>query len=277
MLESTRDTISIHHGANATAEKTTVDTNPQKVLEHSNLLTEYGISKKTIGNTTKLGLEYTQVNDGFDLNNLTNGNVRASNLTNAPSKNEEYYIQSFGDTTGDNIIQTAFTRVNSLSESANVYRRYKINNEWGVWRRLLRNKEELDNLLSTKQDTLVPGDGITIQGNTISATGGATSTVQYFISTYYRAYEHRVETSDGPLLTFSFECYNTAETVSEGALKKDLGAYVLQNKSISNGAISITYDGTTMKLINSAPSENINQHGTFTFYGETVTGGGGES
>ena len=61
----------------------------------------------------------------------------------------------------------------------------------------------------------------------------------------------------------------------EGTLKKDLGAYVPLNKSISNGAISITYDGTTMKLINSAASENINQHATFTFYGETVAGGGG--
>ena len=38
VLESTRNTISIHHGENATAEKTTVDTNPEKVLEHENLI-----------------------------------------------------------------------------------------------------------------------------------------------------------------------------------------------------------------------------------------------
>ena len=38
VLESTRDTISIHHGENGTADKTTVDTNPKKVLEHDNLL-----------------------------------------------------------------------------------------------------------------------------------------------------------------------------------------------------------------------------------------------
>ena len=37
VLESTRDTVTIHHGTNGTAEKTTVDTNPLKVLEHSNL------------------------------------------------------------------------------------------------------------------------------------------------------------------------------------------------------------------------------------------------
>ena len=33
VLESTRDTITIRHATNGTAEKTTVDTNPQKVLE----------------------------------------------------------------------------------------------------------------------------------------------------------------------------------------------------------------------------------------------------
>ena len=38
MLESTRNTVSINHGTNGTDEKTTVDTNPQKVLEHENLI-----------------------------------------------------------------------------------------------------------------------------------------------------------------------------------------------------------------------------------------------
>ena len=40
VLESTRDTITINHGTNGTAEKTTVDTNPQKVLEHENLISD---------------------------------------------------------------------------------------------------------------------------------------------------------------------------------------------------------------------------------------------
>ena len=40
LLESTRDTITINHGTNGTAEKTTVDTNPQKVLEHENLISD---------------------------------------------------------------------------------------------------------------------------------------------------------------------------------------------------------------------------------------------
>ena len=268
LLESTRDTITIHHGENGTAEKTTVDTNPQKVLEHENLITDYGISKTTTVNTTKLGLEYTLVSDRFDLNNLKKGNVRCSNFVNAPKNNTFYFVSA--SEAANNVIQEAIELF-----TPNKYIRRKINGEWSPWREQVVHKSVIDDLLSQKQNTLTAGEGITIQDNVISATGGSTSTVQYFTDSYYRAYEHRVETSDGPLLTFSFECYNTAETVIEGALKKDLGAYVLQNKSISNGAISITNDGTTMKLINSAASENINQHATFTFYGETVAGGGG--
>ena len=196
LLESTRDTITINHGTNGTAEKTTVDTNPQKVLEHENLISD-----------------------------------------------SEYI--TLDHQTGD---ATTHIKTTAL-------------------------KEELTNLHQTKQDTLVAGDGITIEGQTISASGGGseTSTIQYFTSTYFRAYEHRVVTSStGSLLTFSFECYNTAETVIAGTLKKDLEKYVRAGMSISNGALTITNDGTNMKLINSAPSENVNQHATFTFYGNTI-------
>ena len=70
VLESTRNTITISHGTNGTAEKTTVDTNPQKVLEHDNLLTINGISKTTTENVTTIGLK-TIDNYSGDLNELT--------------------------------------------------------------------------------------------------------------------------------------------------------------------------------------------------------------
>ena len=70
VLDSTRNTISIHHGTNGTAEKTTVDTNPKKVLEHENLLTINGISKTTTENVTTIGLK-TIDNYSGDLNELT--------------------------------------------------------------------------------------------------------------------------------------------------------------------------------------------------------------
>ena len=65
-----------------------------------------------------------------------------------------------------------------------------------------------------------------------------------------------------------------------GELKKELQKFLFPNYSISNGAITITMVRTdndfTIKLINSKPSENIeNQQGTFTFYKDTSGGGGG--
>ena len=54
--------------------------------------------------------------------------------------------------------------------------------------------------------------------------------------------------------------------------KETLERYVLPNTSVSNGAITITNDGTNIKLINSAPSENENQQGTFTFLQDRTPG-----
>ena len=60
VLESTRNTVNIQHGTNGTAEKTTVDTNPQKVLEHENLIAGSYLTKTSSGNTTTL-----KVSDDF--------------------------------------------------------------------------------------------------------------------------------------------------------------------------------------------------------------------
>ena len=198
VLESTRNTISIHHGENGTDEKTTVDTNPQKVLEHENLISdsEYITLDHQTGNATS------------------------------------------------HIKTTAL-------------------------------KEELTNLHQTKQDTLVAGEGITIEGQTISATGGATHTIQDFSTNEFDAIKHVVTIGQQELTTFSFDCLDaTAEYVITGELKEELKAYIYPSLTFSNGAISISYDGTNMKLINSAPTENVHQQGTFTFYRPTGGGGG---
>ena len=265
VLESTRNTIAINHGTNGTAEKTTVDTNPQKVLEHSNLLTDYGISKTTTGNNTTLGIEYTRVPDGFDLNDLTTGFIQGTNLVNAPYQNTWFFVEAFTHT--DFSVQKAI----HMGENIPNFARYKANGVWSDWKIQVGDKSVIDALLSQKQDVLTAGKGITIQGNTISATGGggATHTIKFFSDTNFKAYYHRVQTtSEAALTTFSFECYNAAETVLTGELKQQLALYVLPNTSISNSTITISNDGTTMKLINSAPSENVTQYATFTFNGD---------
>ena len=169
VLESTRDTITINHGTNGTAEKTTVDTNPQKVLEHENLISDS---------------EYITLDHQTDVNKT---HIKTAAL------------------------EQAFEELYQVIES-NPY-----------------------------------------------------STIQEFSDTNFKAYLHRVKTSEAVFTTLSFVCYNAAEIVLTGELEQYLKKYVLPNTSISNGAITITNDGTNMKLINSAPSENVIQHATFTF------------
>ena len=198
VIESTRDTITINHGTNGTAEKTTVDTNPQKVLEHENLISdsEYITLEHQTGNATS------------------------------------------------HIKTTAL-------------------------------KEELTNLHQTKQDTLVAGEGITIEGQTISATGTHPNIYQYELEHgKIRVIEHIIfEDEYLTLTTFTFDCApQTSEAVMPEDLKADFEPFFQQGVSISNGAITITNDGTSIKVTNSNSTENVYQQGTFTFY--KSTGGG---
>ena len=343
VIDSTRDTIAIHHGTNGTAEKTTVDTNPKKVLEHTNLLTDYGISKNTTGKTITLGLEYTRVQDGYDLNNLLNGCVRSGNFVNAPEQDTWYFVSAY--TEFQHTVQEAISLTNAKNTT---YRRFKSTGAWGEWREQVGDKSTIDALLSqkeqllestrdtitinhgtnatakkttvdtnpkkvlehenlisdseyitldhqtdvnkthikteslkqelqqlhqTKQDTLTAGEGITIQGQTISYSG-TTSTIQKFTGDGFGAYKHVVQSGGQILTTFVFDCYSgTAEHVITGELKEQLKLYVLSGLTFSNGAITISNDGTNIKLTNSNSTENVYQQGTFTFY--TPAGGGG--
>ena len=309
LLESTRNTISIHHGTNGTAEKTTVDTNPEKVLEHENLLTDYGISKTTSGNTTKLGHEYTKVADNFNLDTLTDGNVRGYNLINSPVPDKWFFVSGFSE--GKYSVQRALTLVDKNNI---VYVRYRDNGVWGKWREQVGDKSVIDALLSQKeqvlestrntvtinhgtngtaekttvdvnfekvQEKLTAGDGITIQGNTISASApveGASVSIQGFSTPdAFNAFKHVVTIEQKTLTTFSFECYTeTAEHVLSGQLKEELGKFIGPGYSASNGALKLTNDGTDIKLINSTPEYHNIQHATFTFYKKTGGGGGGD-
>ena len=177
VIESTRNTISIHHGTNGTAEKTTVDTNPLKVLEHENLIS--------------------------DSNLITLDHQTGENKTHIKTESLEQLLQQISET---------------------IY---------------------------------IP-------------------IINYFSSPDFSAVQNTVSSRNKSVITFSFECYNAAETVITGVLKQQLALYVLPNTSISNSAITISNDGTTMKLINSTPSENVKQHATFTFYYTYEPVGGGE-
>ena len=146
VLESPRNTITIGHGANGTSETTKVDTNPEKVLEHDNLLTYYGISKTKSGNNTTLGIEYTRMahNDTFDLNDLLDGRVRSNKFLNAPRPDTWFFVSSFSESWWY-VIQEATTLVDDKNTT---YRRTKQNNVWGPWREQVGDKSVIDSAIS---------------------------------------------------------------------------------------------------------------------------------
>ena len=67
VLQSTRNTVNIQHGTNGTPEKTNVDTNPQKVLEHTNLRgnTDYVKVTHNTGEETTL-INSEKITDKFN-------------------------------------------------------------------------------------------------------------------------------------------------------------------------------------------------------------------
>ena len=136
-------------------------------------------------------------------------------------------------------------------------------------------KEKLDDLQQNKQDVLTAGTGITIQGNTISASAPTLTFEVFDGGGNFIAFKHDVTDEYYTLTTLSFKCFDAAECEITGELKEELKVAISPNKSISNGAVTISYDGTNMKLINSAPSNEVFQYGTFTFQNYTGGGGGG--
>ena len=296
VIDSTRDTITINHGTNGTAEKTTVDTNPQKVLEHENLVSdseyitldhETDVNKTHI-KTESLKQELQQLHqtkqdtltagDGITIDGQT---ISASGGTHDSQK--EQVIESTRDTitihhgtngtaektTVDTNPQKVLEHENLISDSEYI----TLNHQTGenvTHIKTAKLKEELTNLHQTKQDTLVAGSGITIQGNTISASGGgATTTIEKYFpyGQHFKAFKQVVTNVDNTFVTVTFDCDpQFTEQVLLGVIKEDLEKFVGANMTVSNGAISITNDGTTMKLIKAAGSQNVNQQGTFTFF-----------
>ena len=188
VLQSTRNTITIHHGTNGTAEKTSVDTNPQKVLEHENLISD-----------------------------------------------SEYITLSHQTDEATTHIQTAAL------------------------------KEQLDGLSHALQQ---------LYQEISSIGGGSTSTIDYVHSEAgkYQYFKHVVTDALRTFVTFTFDCEPTfTECELIGNKKHDLEKFVKTNMTVSNGAVSLTNDGTHMKLIKSGGSQNVNQQGTFTFLGGDST------
>ena len=155
-VESTDSTITVEKSDDGTVN---LKTNPKKVLQHENLLTDYGISKTSPGNTTKLGLEYSLVPNGFDLNNFTNGRIRGENLKNRPTNSPWFFVKAYSGSA--NGVQDAVTLFDDKNTS---FRRYKKDGVWKPWREQVGDKSIIDDLLAKKQSKLTNNTSIAVNG-----------------------------------------------------------------------------------------------------------------
>lgn len=170
VLESTRDTITINHGTNGTAEKTTVDTNPQKVLEHENLKTGDGLTTSFNTDETTIRFKATYKPPQTNLNTLGEGVIRGNGF-------------SIDQVPGGNQVNSAAYVTIRISEERKVqfysglehgiirlYYRFIINDEVTEWKQMVGDSGELNNQLAQKQNKLTAMDGISITGDSIHLT-----------------------------------------------------------------------------------------------------------
>ena len=115
VLQSTRNTINIIHGTNGTDEKTTVDTNPQKVLEHDNLIAGTYLTKTSSGNTTTLKVSDDFVSIVNGKQNTIQGSMSVG-ITNGNWLRQCFYYRKVYNVSGG----VLKTHVKSIAPNTNV-------------------------------------------------------------------------------------------------------------------------------------------------------------
>ena len=300
VLESTRNTISINHGTNGTAEKTTVDTNPQKVLEHENLVSdsEYiTLQHQTGTNSTHIKTESLKqelqqlhqtkqdtltAGDGITIQGNTisaTGGEHDSQKEQVIESTRATITINHGTngtaekTTVDTNPKKVLEHENLISDSEYI----TLDHETDVNKTHIKTeslKQELQQLHQTKQDTLIAGSGITIDGQTISAIGlGLTlGTISYGGEDFSALRQVVKKMSTTIYEIFTFDCKpQFTERELGGNVKRSIERFVRAGMTVSSASLTITNDGTTMKLIKSGASENVYHQGIFTFFNDPNT------
>ena len=207
LLESTRNTVTINHGTNGTDEKTTVDTNPKKVLEHENLKTGDGLTTSFNTDETTIMFKATKKPPETNLNTLGEGVIRGNgfSIDQVPSGNQDHSAAYVTINTSDNIKVQFYIRESGAQHGKiKLYYRFIINGEVTEWEQMVGDSGELDNLLAQKEQVLES------QNNTITINHGTNGTDEKTTvdTNPKKVLEHEnLKTGDG--LTTSF---NTDET-----------------------------------------------------------------
>lgn len=173
VLESTRNTVTISHGTNGTAEKTTVDTNPQKVLEHENLRTGDGLTTSFNTDETTIMFKATKKPPETNLNTLGEGIIRGNgfSIDQVPNESQGEHAAYVTINISDNRkVQFHIRESRFVNETISLYYRFIIHGEVTEWKQMPGDIVELNDQLTQKQNKLTAMDGISITGDSIYLT-----------------------------------------------------------------------------------------------------------
>ena len=170
LLESTRNTVTINHGTNGTDEKTTVDTNPQKVLEHDKLKTGDGLTTSFNTDETTIMFKATKKPPETNLNTLGEGVIRGIgfSIDQVPSGNQAHSAAYVTINTSDDIkVQFYIRESGDHQGKIRLYYRFIINDVVTEWKQMVGDSGELNNQLAQKQDSLQSSASIGVINNTL--------------------------------------------------------------------------------------------------------------
>lgn len=162
-INSTGSTITVSKDENGNVN---LNTNPQKVLEHTNLRTGDGLQVTRDGNTSLVSISPTTKTAGTNLNNVSNGIIYGSSFGNSPGGDgspANYITLQCGN--GDTKIQLYTRQSITNKESVVLKYRFITPTSQTQWRDMTVDSETVTTLLAQKQNTLSSNTSIGVLSN----------------------------------------------------------------------------------------------------------------
>lgn len=186
-IESTRNTITVEHGTNATSETTKVDTNPEIVLEHDNLKTGNGLNVTHSGVMSTINIASTNKVWGTNIDNSNEGIIYGNGFNTSPSNDLSNSASYLTLKTNENDKFQLYIRESSATEGkvilASRFLKSQGATEWKYWS---VDSNELTEKLTNKQNTITNNTSIGVDGTglrqlyalkqTYTVTGGVLKT-----------------------------------------------------------------------------------------------------
>lgn len=167
VLESTRNTVSIQHGTNGTPEKTNVDTNPQKVLEHEKLKTGDGLTTSFNTDETTIMFKATKKPPETDLNTIGEGIIWGNGFNKTLPPGDHDASASYITIQTDENTKVQLSIRDSIADYGKIIMFYRfIKNGVAInWKQMAVDNEELLKNLAQKQNILTSNTSIGVLSN----------------------------------------------------------------------------------------------------------------